>query len=203
MDVDIGVNVSRETEDALRAFADLTVKWTARINLISKSTVSDVWTRHILDSAQLYQHAPTYDYWVDIGSGGGFPGIVMAIIGKQDRPDATFTMIESDARKSTFLRSAIRELSLNAYVQTQRIEECELAGADVVSARALGSLQDLLPLTTRHLKPTGTALLMKGRRYKDELQAVSDDWTFDLEEYSSITDRESRILSLKRISRAA
>jgi len=203
MDVDIGVNVSRETEDALRAFADLTVKWTAIINLISKSTVSDVWTRHILDSAQLYQHAPAYDHWVDIGSGGGFPGIVMAIIGKQDRPDARFTMIESDARKSTFLRSAIRELSLKAYVQTQRIEECEPVGADIVSARALGSLQDLLPLTARHLKPTGTGLLMKGRRYKDELQAVSDDWTFDLAEYNSITDPESRILSLKRISRAA
>jgi 16S rRNA (guanine527-N7)-methyltransferase len=203
MDRDIGVNVSRETEEALRVFADLAVKWTSRINLIAKSTVSDIWERHVLDSAQLYQYAPVYTHWVDIGSGGGFPGIVMAILAKQENPKAKFTLIESDARKCVFLRTAIRELSLNAYVQTQRIEKAGPESADVVSARALGSLSDLLPLVQRHLNATGTALLMKGRRYDDELRAVSDDWTFELAEYNSITDPESRILSLKRISRAA
>lgn len=200
---DIGVNVSRETNERLKAFADLTVKWTAKINLIAKSTVPDVWQRHIIDSAQLYQFAPAYDHWVDIGSGGGFPGIVMAVMALELNPDGRFTLIESDVRKATFLRSAIRELSLNAYVKTQRIELAEPEGADVVSARALGSVSELLPLVHRHMKPTGTALLMKGRRYAEELQGVSDDWAFELDEYPSITDPSSRILSIKRISCAA
>lgn len=203
MNTDIGVDVSRETMDSLKAFADLTVKWTAKINLIAKSTVPDVWQRHVIDSAQLYQFAPAYTHWVDIGSGGGFPGIVMAIIARELQPESSFTLIESDARKATFLRSAIRELSLNAYVKTQRIEAVDPEGADIVSARALGSMNDLLPLVHRHLNPTGTALLMKGRRYAEELQAITDDWAFELDEYPSITDPSSRILSIKRISRAA
>ena len=203
MNDDIGVDVSRETMARLEAFAEITVKWTTKINLIAKSTVGDVWDRHIIDSAQLYQYAPPFDHWVDIGSGGGYPGIVMAVMAAEKRPDSHFSLIESDLRKATFLRTAIRELSLNAYVIPQRIEAAAQTSADIVSARALGSLNDLMPLVHRHLKPTGTALLMKGRRHAEELDAVSDDWAFDLDAYPSITDPSSRILSIKRISRAA
>ncbi len=199
----IGVSVSRETIERLEAFAELTRKWTIKINLISKSTIPDVWNRHIIDSAQVFQYANQPKNWVDIGSGGGFPGIVLAIMAKELSPETKFTFIESDARKCTFLRTAIREQELNAYVITQRIENTEPQGADVVSARALGSIPDLLPHLERHLIPTGTALLMKGRTYAAELDAVGDDWDFDLAEYPSITDPDSRILSLKRITRAA
>jgi 16S rRNA (guanine527-N7)-methyltransferase len=142
-------------------------------------------------------------HWVDIGSGGGFPGIVMAILAKEHSPETKFTLIESDVRKCTFLRTAVRELNLNTYVKTQRIEEASAQDADVVSARALGSLIDLLPHMDRHLNKDGTALLMKGQSFADEIAATSGIWDFDLEEYPSITNPDSRILSLKRITRAA
>jgi len=200
---DIGVSVSRETTDRLEAFAALTVKWTTKINLISRSTVPDLWDRHIVDSAQVFQYAIEPKHWVDIGSGGGFPGIVLAIMAKELFPNTKFTLIESDARKCTFLRTAIREFDLNAYVITQRIEKAEPQGADVVSARALDSISNLMPHLKRHLIPTGTALLMKGRTYAAELDEISSDWAFDLAEYPSITDPDSRILSLKRITCAA
>jgi 16S rRNA (guanine527-N7)-methyltransferase len=199
----IGIDVSRETMERLEAFAELTAKWTVKINLIAKSTIPDIWNRHIIDSAQVYQFAENPKNWVDIGSGGGFPGIVLSILAKEQSPETKFTLIESDARKCTFLRTAIRELDLNAYVITQRIEKAEMQNADVVSARALGSISDLLPLVDRHLKPSGQALLMKGRSFASELDAVGGDWDFDLVEYPSITDVDSRILSLKRITRAA
>lgn len=198
-----GIDVSRETMDRLEGFSELTAKWTKSINLVAKSTVSDIWARHIVDSAQLYKYAPEgYTHWVDIGTGGGFPGIVMAIIAKEKQVNAQFTMIESDARKCTFLRTASRELDLNVYVQTQRIEETTSQNADVVSARALGSLKDILPLAQQHLNTNGTALFMKGRRHADELAEVSADWDFELVQYPSITDAEAAILSFKRITRA-
>ena len=200
---EIGVSVSRETIQHLEAFGELTAKWTAKINLIAKSTVPDIWNRHIIDSAQVFQYADSPKHWVDIGSGGGFPGIVMAIIAKELSPDTKFTLIESDARKCTFLRTAIRELGLNAYVIPQRIEKAAPQDADIVSARALASIEDLLPMIEVHLRPEGQALLMKGRTYAEELNAVRGNWDFDLAEYTSITEPDSRILSLKRIARAA
>ena len=200
---EIGVSVSRETFQHLETFGELTAKWTAKINLIAKSTVPDIWNRHIIDSAQVFQYADNPKHWVDIGSGGGFPGIVTAIIAKELSPDTKFTLIESDARKCTFLRTAIRELGLNAYVVPQRIEKAAPQGADIVSARALASIEDLLPMIEMHLHPEGQALLMKGRTYAEELNAVRGNWDFDLDEYTSITEPDSRILSLKRIARAA
>jgi 16S rRNA (guanine527-N7)-methyltransferase len=199
----IGVTVSRETIANLEAFSVLTEKWTTKINLIAKSTIPDIWTRHIIDSAQVFQYASAPKHWVDIGSGGGFPGIVMAVLAKELSPETRFSLIESDARKCTFLRTAIREFGLNAYVMTQRIENAPRQEADVVSARALGSITDLLPLIDQHLTSDGQALLMKGRTYADELNAVRGIWDFDLAEYPSITEADSRILSLKRITRAA
>lgn len=196
-------DVSRETIDKLRTFADLAAKWTMRINLIAKSTVPDIWNRHILDSAQLYQYAPPFGAWVDIGSGGGFPGIVMAIMAAEKNVSATFTLIESDARKSTFLRTAARDLQLSVKVITARIETAEAQNADVLSARALGSLADLFPHAARHLKPEGTALFMKGRRHQEEIRALQPNWTYAMTEHPSMTDEQSRILSFKRISRAA
>ncbi len=198
-----GMDVSGETTELLQEFGRLVEKWTPKINLIARSTVPDLWNRHILDSAQVYQHAPAFEKWTDIGSGGGFPGIVMAILAREKNPSATLTLIESDTRKATFLRTAARELSLTVDVVSERIEVASPTGADVVSARALGSMATLLPLLQHHLSPDGTALLMKGRRFAEELSEVSADWDFDLKQYPSITDPDSRILSLQRISRVA
>ena len=140
-----GVNVSRETKANLRKYADLLVKWNQKINLISASTVADLWSRHIVDSAQIYNLCPdAQGIWADFGSGGGFPGLVVAIIAKELNPDLKVVLVESDQRKATFLRTIIRETVLSATVKTERIETLMPIGADVVSARALAELSELL-----------------------------------------------------------
>ncbi len=198
-----GVDVSRETFDALEAYAELTAKWTKRINLIAKSTIDEIWHRHIEDSVQIYPLAPTFERWVDIGSGGGFPALGIAILARADAPDADFVLIESDQRKCTFLRTVARELDLRVTVLASRIEVADPQNADVLSARVLASLDTLLPLAERHMKPTATALFLKGRQYQEELSALSADWTYEFTDHPSITDPHSRILRFKGISCAA
>lgn len=202
MDTTIGgVNVSRETYDDLQKFAELVCKWTPKINLISKSSIPEIWERHVVDSVQIYKFSPdTYEKWVDIGSGGGFPGIVMAIIGKVQQPNAVFVLIESDQRKATFLRSAIRDLGLRATVIADRIESAVPQGADIVSARALSTLSTLFPLILRHLKPDGYTILHKGKRAQEEVAEARQRWCFDLEESASLTDPEGQILIAKGIT---
>lgn len=196
-----GVNVSRETIQDLEALAELTTKWTPKINLIAKGTVADLWNRHIIDSVQLYRHAPkTYSNWVDLGSGGGFPGIVMAIIAKEKQPDAGFTLIESDQRKAVFLRTVARELVLPVKVIAERIEQAHPQAADVVSARALSSLSSLLPLAHRHLRDGGICLFHKGKQAAQEVADAQENWSFDLEDHASFTDPEARLLVIQRIT---
>lgn len=199
-----GVDVSRETMADLQAFAALVLKWTPKINLISASSEAMIWDRHIVDSVQIYRYAPDdFRLWLDIGSGGGFPGIVAAILGKAQHPDAQFTLIESDQRKVAFLRTAIRQLGLAARVFADRIEDVPPSGADVVSARALGSMSVLLPLVSYHMQPAGVAILHKGRQARAEIDEAQRNWRFALEEQPSLTDPDARILLIQRISRAA
>ena len=194
------LSVSRETYDRCAAFAALTAKWTPRINLIAKGTVGDIWQRHIVDSAQIYRLAPPeFRTWVDLGSGGGFPGIVVAAIAREKQPDAAFVLIESDQRKCAFLRTAARELDLPVTVLASRIEAAAPQAADVVSARALAALTDLLPLIQRHLAPTGRALIHKGRQAAQELAEARALWSFALEDHASITDPDARLLDIQRI----
>lgn len=195
-----GVDVSRETVELLEAFAALIVKWNRKINLIAPNTARDIWERHIIDSVQLYRLAPRhYDHWADLGTGGGFPGLVMAILGRVAQPGAHFTMVESDQRKAIFLRSAARELGLSVTVIADRIESIPGLGADVVSARALAPLSALLPLVLRHLASDGLALLPKGRQAAQEIAAAQASWRFDLEDHASFTDPDARILAIRRI----
>ncbi len=198
-----GEDVSRETSGRLAAFAALVARWTPRINLISAGTVPLIQTRHIADSAQLFPLAPPgFRHWADLGSGGGFPGIVVAIIAAERNPDAAFTLVESDARKAAFLRIAARELRLAVTVVHSRIETLEPLGADVVSARALGPLPQLLGLVGRHLAPDGVAILPKGRGAAAEIDAARASWRFDLSETPSKTDPEARLLRIERIALA-
>ncbi|PJI85866.1 16S rRNA m(7)G-527 methyltransferase [Yoonia maricola] len=196
-----GIDVSRETMEDLEAFAALVAKWTPKINLIATSTVASLWERHIVDSVQLYQFAPqSYNKWLDLGSGGGFPGIIMAIMAKSFRPEAWFTLIESDQRKATFLRTAVRECKLNVDVIAQRIEDAPRQEADIVSARALTALSGLVPIAEKHMKTEGVALFPKGRQWQQEVADAQKNWSFDLEDYPSITDPEARILAIRRIN---
>lgn len=196
------LNVSRETMERLQAFVVLLKHWNTRINLIAPSTLPDLWRRHIVDSAQLFEHAPIdARHWVDLGSGGGLPGLVCAIMAQERMPQCRFTLIESDKRKSAFLMTAARELGLTISVLAQRIEAVPPQMADVVSARALAPLAQLMALVERHLRPGGVALLPKGKSHSEELAAARLEWQFDAAEIESQTDPLARLLILKDIAR--
>ncbi|MEO9897282.1 MAG: 16S rRNA (guanine(527)-N(7))-methyltransferase RsmG [Paracoccaceae bacterium] len=192
-------DVSRETLEAFEAFEALVIKWSQRINLISKKDLSQVSERHIWDSAPIFPFVADANSWIDLGSGGGFPGIVVAILAKEIRPDLKITLIESDARKCTFLRTAIRELDLNAEVRTDRIERVTDITADVISARALASLDVLLelavPLSETHTK----FLFPKGQSWEEEIVRARRKWSFDLTAHSSHTNTNARLLELMNV----
>ncbi|MFG6564260.1 16S rRNA (guanine(527)-N(7))-methyltransferase RsmG [Sulfitobacter sp. 1A13421] len=194
------LDVSRETFEKLKAFAELVRKWNPKINLVSKSSLDDLWSRHILDSVQIFEPATSKGKWVDFGSGGGFPGIVVSIL-NQEEQRFDVVMVESDQRKSAFLRTAIRELDLAAKVKTERIEELECLEADVLSARALADLTKLLGFAELHLKPGGIALFPKGQSWQREDLEARRDWTYDLETVTSKTNSNAAILKIKDIAR--
>ncbi len=155
--------VSRETMARLDAYAGLLEKWTPAINLVSKASLRDLWTRHFLDSAQILGLAKTrIGRWVDLGAGGGFPGMVCAIMAAECAPDLRFTFVESDSRKATFLRTVSRETSVPVEIIDERIENIAPLKADVLSARALAPLKVLLEHAERHLAANGQALFPKG-----------------------------------------
>ncbi|MFG6529299.1 MULTISPECIES: 16S rRNA (guanine(527)-N(7))-methyltransferase RsmG [unclassified Sulfitobacter] len=200
MSTENDIDVSRETFEKLKAFAELVRKWNPKINLVSKSSLDDLWSRHILDSVQIFELATGRGNWVDLGSGGGFPGIVISIL-NQEEHRFDVVMVESDQRKSAFLRTAIRELDLAAKVKTDRIEELECLKADVLSARALADLTKLLGFAELHLKRGGIALLPKGQSWQREDLEARQDWTYDLETVTSKTNPDAAILKIKDIAR--
>lgn len=195
------LNVSRETMDRLESYETLIQKWNPKINLIASSTLSGIWDRHFLDSAQLTSFAPSEGRWLDLGSGGGFPALVIAALLKDTHTNLLFTLVESDARKSVFLRTVIRELDLNAEVFSDRIEKIRPQNAAVVSARALGPLEQLLGYCEMHLNNEGIALFPKGSSHKLELKQALDQWSFDLQTQPSITDPSAAIFAIKDIQR--
>ena len=194
-------NVSRETLELLKEFEELVLKWTKKINLVSSRDASQVWERHIVDSVQVFNCAPSDGSWIDIGSGGGFPGIVAAIMGKEVTPDRPFTLVDSDQRKCAFLRTAARELSLNVEVQAKRVEQINPMGASVLSARALDDLDGLLFHAERHLAPSGVALFPKGARWQDEHERALKRWSYNIEVIKSETNPEATILKIKELAR--
>lgn len=201
MTTDPLAHVSRETIARLEHFADLVRKWTPKINLISRTSVDDLWDRHILDSAQVFQQATEWKKWVDLGSGGGFPGIVIAILALEQEAAGHVVLVESDQRKCAFLRTAIRELGLKAQVETARIEALEPQGADILSARALADLSQLLAFADRHLIATGTALFPKGATWREEHEKAQEVWSYRCEVVESLTNPSAAILKIKEISR--
>lgn len=195
-------NVSRETSERLDTFVALVNKWNPAINLVSRSSLPNLWERHILDSVQVFGAAPkTIDHWVDIGSGGGFPGVVIAILAAGRAPNARITLIESDSRKATFLRTALRETGCVGTVINQRIEQAVPQRAGIVSARALADLSDLLRYAQRHLDPTGVAIFPKGATWKHEIATAKTQWNFAYEAATSKLDPDAAILSITGVSR--
>lgn len=194
------LDVSRETLDRLNLYADLLVKWNKKINLVSKLSLKDLWLRHITDSAQLFEHRPSVaTSWVDIGSGGGFPGLVVAIRALKEHPQMKVTLIESDTRKCAFLRTVIRETGIDATVIADRIENVTDQRFDVLSARALASLDVLCGHAETLLNMTGTALLLKGETWGTEMDLARSRFDFDCESFPSNTQENGVILKLRNI----
>ncbi len=198
-----GRPVSRETFDRLQTLADLLSRWNPKINLVSKSTLADLWHRHFLDSTQVFDIARSArGHWDDIGSGGGFPGLVVAILATVEAPDLTVRLIESDQRKAAFLATALRETGVSAAIWAGRAELAAPLNADTVSARAVAPLTDLLAHAARLLCPTGRALLPKGANHQAEVDAALATWRFRLQKHPSTTQSGAVVLEIEGISRA-
>jgi len=187
------LNVSRETIEKFQAYLTLLEKWQRRINLVSNSTLAEAWQRHILDSGQLAAHYPPQTkHILDVGSGAGFPGLVLAIMG-----GVTVDLVESDQRKAVFLSTVIRELGLPAKVHNQRIETMPNLRSDVITARALASVPKLLNLIEIQLHPDCTCLFLKGASVEDELTNLESYSTMVATTYPSLSGSTGVVLELK------
>ncbi|MEX5598223.1 16S rRNA (guanine(527)-N(7))-methyltransferase RsmG [Pseudophaeobacter sp. C1-32P7] len=195
------LNVSRETLDRLKIFEQVLQKWNPKINLVSRNSLDDLWTRHIIDSVQVFRCVSPPNHWVDMGSGGGLPGVIVAIMAAEESPNTKVTLIESDQRKSAFLRTAARECGAKLTVISKRIEQADPQNADVLSARALADLSLLLEFSERHLSPTGTALFPKGANWKKEVDNARQRWRFDFEPITSLTEPDAVVLKIEGVAR--
>jgi 16S rRNA (guanine527-N7)-methyltransferase len=194
------IRVSRETIFRISEYLRVLGDWRERINLIGPGEGRHLWRRHVLDSLQLLKNISGSDNSLaDLGSGAGFPGLVLAGA-LAERPGATVALVEKSVRKSQFLEAAIREVGLPARVLNQRLE-VEGAGEkfDLVTARALAPLPKLLGYAHAWLKPSGKALLMKGRDAAAEVAEARETWTFDLSATPSLTSPEGQILSVSAL----
>ncbi|GAB4523292.1 MAG: 16S rRNA (guanine(527)-N(7))-methyltransferase RsmG [Roseibium sp.] len=196
-------DVSRETLERLQIYVDLVLKWQPAQNLIAPSTIPDIWTRHVVDSLQTQWSFPEAKTWVDIGSGGGFPGVVTAIL-LADDPHAHVHMIESNQRKAAFLRTALRETGSRGTVHAGRIESVakgwSAGPVDAVSARALASLDLLFRLSEPFTAEGAKAVFHKGQDFQREVNEASARWQFDMIEKTSLVDPMSRMLLFSNIS---
>jgi 16S rRNA (guanine527-N7)-methyltransferase len=198
LDLPLAPALPQETVAKLQAFAELLLRWNSRINLVADRDPAAIRTRHVEDSLQLLPLLPPGDGPVgDLGSGGGFPGLVLAIA--TDRP---FHLVESDRRKAAFLVEAAARLGLDRVrVHPARIEAVSLPPLAAVTARALAPLVVLLPLAARLLASSGVAIFPKGRTAEEELVAARADWTLRVERFKSRTDHHATILRLSEIRR--
>lgn len=194
-------NVSRETLDKLLAYVALLEQWQPRINLVAGATLPDVWHRHLADSAQLLALAPKSGKWLDIGSGAGFPGLVIAIMA-HGSAGPRVTLIESDRRKCAFLAEVARHTGISVEIHTARIEQIAtqrmLGAVDVVSARALAPLVRLIPLSLPFFGDATLGLFPKGRDAESEVTQARAAWDFDVEMTPSLTDAAARIVAIRR-----
>lgn len=195
-----GLNVSRETFLRLKEYEKLLFKWNAKINLVSKSTLDNFWNRHVLDSAQfLSSVGEKAGKWVDLGSGGGLPGLVVAILSDEIEPVNKLFLVEADVRKAVFLKTVCRELGLKVEVYNNRIEELPPMSANIVSARALAPLKTLCLYAKNHLEKDGVAVFAKGENWKAELVEAQKKWIFSYEAVKSTLHEGSVVLVLRGI----
>ena len=197
--------VSRETQQKLTIYAQLLIRWQKHINLVADQTIPALWTRHFADSLQLRTIAPTASRWIDLGSGAGFPGLVVAIdLGSE--PGASVHLIESNSKKVAFLREVVRETDAPATVVQARIEDvlaglCRTAAPDVISARALAPLTTLLDYAGEMLKTPTRALFLKGQDIDTELTRAAKYWNLKYIKHPSGTEQRGCVIEIQQATR--
>jgi 16S rRNA (guanine527-N7)-methyltransferase len=190
-------NVSRETQARLEAFAALLLRWNGTVNLIARRDEPEVWSRHIADSFQLAPLIPHgTSHGIDLGTGGGFPGLVLAIT-----TDIPFDLIESDHRKAAFLREAGRATQAPIRVHAVRAEAARVEPAPLITSRAMAPLSRLIALAVPLLAPNGNCLFLKGANVESELTAAAAGWHMRVERVPSQTAQDACILRISDIAR--
>lgn len=196
------IDVSRETFAELERFQDMVLEWNNKFNLISRTSAEDIWNRHILDSLQLYKFIDDKaKNLYDFGSGAGFPGMVLAIASQKHFPNLKVSLIESIRKKTTFLNEVKNRLNLGVDIYNERIENLKLPKADIITSRAMASLEKLLNYAYPFYKKETTLLFLKGKTWREEIENSLKSWSFDWEAFDSITDNDGKILSIRNIRR--
>ena len=198
-----GDSVSRETWKRLEQFVDLFLSRQRSTNLVASSTIPRLWTRHVADSLQLLALAPDARRWIDLGAGGGFPGLVLACALAAEE-SAEVHLVESTQKKAAFLRAAAGELSLPAIVHAQRIEDFVSVTSeqfDVVTARALAPLDKLIGYAIPLLKTRTVGLFLKGQDVEAELTKAAKSWTIEADLVPSKTDQKGRVVRVRHASK--
>ena len=183
-----------EKNEKLKEYVALIQKWQPKINLVSNETVKEIWSRHIKDSAQILEYINDDETISDLGSGGGLPGIVLAIL----NPTLKIKLVEIDKRKCVFLNDVRIKLKLNIEVINQKIEQTDLK-TDVVTARALTEIENLLTISVKNIKSDTRFILLKGEKVEFELAKASEKFSFEKEIHQSATNASGRIVILRRV----
>ena len=194
------LNVSRETLKSFYEYEFLLSKWNEKINLVSKNTLVDIWERHFLDSGQIIKHVEVSGKrWVDVGSGAGFPGLVVALLLRDRKIDCDLVLVEKNSKKGFFLNEVIRKLNLSVEVVNDNIDNLEPLNADILTARAFSELNNLIEIAFRHRKKEGICLFLKGENYRSELDKTLNYWFFDYDVVDSLSSSSGKIIRVKKI----
>jgi len=188
--------------EAMTRYQEMLAEWSGRMNLVGPSALEQFWLRHAYDSAQLLALAPGAKQWVDVGSGAGLPGLVLAILGR-DTPGMSVQLVETTEKRCAFLRAVALELELPAIVTSARVEAVRPAHLDIITARAVAPLARLLDLTQHLFRGDAQALFLKGRSVEAEISEALQSWRFDYGLSPSLSDAEGRVLRIRSLRRAS
>jgi len=194
-------NVSRETYEKLQKFVALLTEWNEKMNLVSKNSLAEVWIRHVLDSAQLISYIPmNTKHIVDIGSGSGFPGVVLAILLQEKNPQASVTLVESITKKAVYLNDVKQKLNLNSVrVVNDRVENAVFKNVDLITARAVAAMDILCGYAKKIGNKNTEMLLLKGKSFGDENEAARKHWQYDADIFENKYSNDGVVVKVRNI----
>ncbi len=193
-------SLTDETMSKLDLYVSMLNEWQEKMNLVSRTTLPEVWERHILDSAQVFPFLSSEDKTIlDMGSGAGFPALVLAVM--DEKKAFRIHLAESDGKKCQFLNAVIQACGLNAVVHNERLENMSLPSADVLTARALAPLEKLIRYARPFIGKKTRCIFLKGRKAPEEIQDAEKKWRFQYEKHSSLSSSEGQLLILSGIGK--